>query len=285
MTRTFGRATVPALLVLVLGAGRLPAQEMWLGPKGGATAAVEVLQVNFTQQGMQELASIGVKQSFGSAALFFTGRLPVWSGTALVLELPAANGSFTADDGAGFHQSVSDFAIGNLYVGIEGGRRGGHVFGEFGVRVPLMSESKPAAMLVGLTGDLDRIDAFLPDIAAVSAFLNFRAGEGEGLQFRVRAGPTMWIGTRSGVLEHPEAYGLYALQAGWVSRLVEVFGGLTGRAILTESVDNRFTDQVVLAAHLNLGRVEPGISLRLPLDNGRDQLIGSTIGLSVRVGF
>ena len=285
MTRTFGRVTVTALLVLASGAGTLVAQEMWLGPKGGATVAVEALQINFTRAGMQELASVGVTQSFGSGALFFTTRLPVWSGTALVLELPAANGSFTADNGFGNHESISDFAIGNPYVGVEGGRHGSSVFGEFGVRVPLMSESKPAAALVGLSGDIDRLDAFLPDIATVSAYLNFRAGESEGLQFRVRAGPMMWIGTKSGALDHPEAYGLYAFQAGWVSRLVEVFGGFTGRAILTESVDNRFTDQVVLAAHLNLGRVEPGVSLRLPLDSGRKDLIGSTVGLSFRLAM
>ena len=285
MTRTFMRVSGPALLALAVAVGRLSAQEMWLGPRDGASIAVEAMQVNFTWSGMLDLGSGGVQQDFGSTALFFTGRLPVWSGTALVLELPVSYGSFTADNGFGNHESISDFAIGNPYVGVEGGLRGSSVFGEFGVRLPVMSETKLASALVGLFSDLDRMDAFVPDIVTVSAFMNVRAGGNEGFRFRLRAGPMAWFATKSYVLDHPELYGAYAIQAGYAFRLVEVFGGITGRAILTESVDNRFTDQAVLAVHLNLGRVEPGLSLRLPLDSGRKDLISSTVGVSVRVAM
>jgi hypothetical protein len=285
MTRAFAGKSAPALLALALAAGRLPAQEMWLGPRDGASIAVEAMQVNFTWSGMVNLGSGGVKQDFGSTALFLTGRAPVWSGTALVMELPVSYGSFTADNGLGYRETISDFGIGNPYVGVEGGQRGSPVFGELGVRLPVMSERKVASALVGLFSDLDRMDAFLPDIVTVSAFMNVRAGGNAGFRFRLRAGPMAWFATKSFVLEHPELYGAYAVQAGYAFRLVEVFGGVTGRAILTESVENRFTDQAVLAVHLNLGRVEPGLSLRVPLDNGRNDLISSTVGVSVRVAM
>ena len=285
MTRTIGRMAGPALLGLALAAGRLPAQEMWLGPRDGPSIAVEAMQVNFTWSGMLDLGQGGVQQDFGSTALFFTGRFPVWSGTALVMELPVSYGSFTADNGFGNRESISDFAIGNPYVGLEGGRHGSSVFGELGVRLPVMSERKVASALVGLFSDLDRMDAFSPDIVTVSAFMNVRAGGDAGFRFRLRAGPMAWFASKSWVLDHPELYGAYAVQAGYAFRLVEVFGGITGRAILSESVDHRFSDQAVLAAHLNLGRVEPGLSLRLPLDSGRKDLLSSTVGVSVRVAM
>ena len=249
------------------------AQEMWLGPREGGTAGLEVLWVNFK--------SSDFHQPLTSAALFLTGRAPL-GGATLVVEVPAANGRFTS---AWSSQVAAGTSIGDPYIGIETGHRAAPVFAEVGVRVPLMSESDAPAMLVGTSGDLDREDAFLSHIVTASAFLNYRAGAATGLQLRVRAGPLAWFASESRVLDHPELFGVYALQAGYVSSAFEVFGGLSGRAIITEQADNQFTDQFVAAAHLNLGPVEPGVSVRLPLDNGRPDVIGSAIGFSLRVGL
>jgi len=285
MKWTIGRALASAVIGVIGLSGPAAAQEMWLGPTHGGSLALEVQHVRFTDWGMEDIGYYAtVKQSLGSVAMFLTARLPVWQRTSLVIELPVANGRFTVDDGFGDRATVSDFAIGNPYIGVEGGQGGGNWFGEFGVRAPIMSETKVASALVGISSDLDRMEAFAPDVASVSAFGNFRSGGETGLRLRIRVGPLVDIPTKSG-MGHAEAYAVYGVQAGVASRLVEIAGGLTGRMILTEEADNRLTDQFVASLHLNLGRVEPGVDIRVPIDNELKQLVGSVFGLSVRYAF
>jgi len=277
MKWTIGRALASAVIGVIGLGGPAAAQEMWLGPTHGGSVALEVSHVHFSEP------DLGATQSSTSAVYFLTARIPVWTRTALVLELPAANGSFSYSGDFGY-ESMSDFAIGNPYVGVEGGQRGGNWFGEFGVRLPIMSESKPASALVGLSNDLDRVEAFMPDVAAVSAFLNGRSGGDTGFRVRLRVGPLVDIPTKSD-MGHAELYGVYAFQVGAASKGVEIFAGLTGRMIVTEDVDNRLMDQFVASLHLNLGRVEPGVDIRVPLDNGRQDVVGSVFGLSLRMAF
>jgi hypothetical protein len=132
------------------------------------------------------------------------------------------------------------------------------------------------------------MDAFLPHVLTTSVFANYEIVAENGFELRLRGGPLVWYGTQSGLLDHPEVFGVYAVQAGYVGAPAEIFAGLGGRAILTESPvspDRRFTDQAVVAAHLNLGRVEPGVSVRVPLDNGRNEVTGSVVGLSLRLAI
>ena len=273
MRWTIGRAIASAVIGVLGLSGPAAAQEMWLGPTHGGSLAIEVAHVHFSDP------DLGPAQSSASAAVFLTARIPLWQRTALVIELPAARGSFSSWD-----ETMSDFAIGNPYVGVEGGQSGTKWFGEAGVRLPIMSETKIASALVGMASDLDRMEAFLPDVAAVSAYLNGRSGGATGFRIRMRVGPLLDIPTRSGMGD-AELFGAYALQVGVASKGVEIFTGVTGRMLITQDASNQLTDQFVSSLHLNLGRVEPGVDIRVPLDNGQPDLIGSVFGVSLRMAF
>jgi hypothetical protein len=271
-----GRFThIAAVLLSGLGtAGSLTAQQVWLGSGRGGEFSVEILR--------PALKNIAGDQSFTSVAAFMTGRFPLGPRTTLVAELPFAHGSFKYSFfGGGATESGS--ALGNPYIGVEGGRDGSAAFGEFGVRAPLASENQ-AAQLVGLAADLERTDAFAPNIVTVSAFANYRVVAPSGFTFRIRGGPLGWIATKDNVLkDNAELWFAYAVQAGYQSRAFTFIGGVGGRAIITEDVDRRFTDQIVLSATYRVGGLRPGLSLRLPIDNNRDQIVGSTIGVSLGV--
>jgi len=278
---------IPALLLGVTGAaGSLAAQEIWLGSGRRSAVSVEFLR--------PDLKMPGSDQSFASAAIFATGRLAVGKATTLVVELPYAFGRVTygySPGGGGISGSGS--TLGNPYIGIEGGRDGNSFFGELGVRVPLVSDQSLSPLLVGTFADLEREDEFLSKVVTVSAFANLRASSPSGFVVRVRGGPLLWIPTAQYVLTSPggpnsgaaELWFAYAVQAGYQSRSATILGGVGGRAILTEDVSNRFIDQLVFSASYRVDGLRPGVSVRLPIDNGRDQIVGSTIGVSLSVDF
>ena len=279
---------IPALLLGVTGAaGSLAAQEIWLGSGRRSAVSVEFLR--------PDLKMPGADQSFASAAIFATGRFAIGKRTTLVVELPYAFGRVTYGYYLGPGGAISGWrsTLGNPYVGIEGGRDGDSFIGELGVRAPLFSDNSLSPLLVGTFADLEREDAFLSKVVTVSAFANLRASTPGGFVFRVRGGPLLWVPTAQYVLTSPggpnsgatELWFAYAVQAGYQSRSATILGGVGGRAILTEDVSNRFIDQLVLAASYRVGGLRPGVSVRLPIDAGRDQIVGSTIGVSLSVDF
>ena len=272
------------IAVLLLGgfgaAGSLSAQQIWLGSGRTGEVSVEILRPDLKSSAYGD-------QSFASVALFLSGRFPIGPKTTLVAELPWANGHFTYNYPCfmGGCTTESGSTLGDPYLGIEGGRDGSPVFGEFGVRFPLASESQPAPELVGASADLERVDAFAPKVATIEAFANYRAVAPNGFAFRLRGGPLAWVATQQYVLGNRDAelWFAYAVQAGYQSRSFTFLGGLGGRAILTEDVSNRFTDQLVFSAAIRVGGLRPGVSVRLPIDHDRDQLVGSAIGVSLSV--
>ena len=277
MSHRFGWIVSGLLLGGIASAGRLAAQQAWLGSGTRGEVALEVLRPDVKNVGDQSSASL---------ALFLSGRFPAGAKTSLVVEVPFATGSFALSY-FGTSTTESGSTLGNPYIGIEGGRDGSQVFGELGVRAPLASDTRLAPVMIGAAADLEREDAFVPKVATVSAFANFRAASPSGLMFRVRGGPLAWIATENGVLgtKDAELWLAYLVQAGYRSPGFTFLGGVGGRAILTEDVDRRFTDQLVLAAAFGPARFRPGVSVRLPIDNDRDQVVGASIGLSVSIAL
>lgn len=283
--RTIVRLIAALLLEVSGSAGSLAAQEMWLGSGSRSAVSVEFLR--------PDLKTPGADQSFASGAIFATGRFAIGRGTTLVVELPYAFGRVTYGYylGPGGAISESRNTLGNPYLGIEGGREGDAFFGELGVRPPLVSDNSLSPLLVGTFADLEREDAFLSRVATVSAFANLRASCPSGFVVRVRGGPLLRIATEQYVLTSAdgsnsritELWFAYGVQAGYQSRPLTILGGVGGRAILTEDVSNRFIDQLVFSASYRVGGLRPGVSVRLPIDSGRDQIVGSTIGVSLSI--
>ena len=266
---------VPALIGSLLVAAPLAAQQAWLGSGRAGEVSLEILR--------PDLKGLG-DQSFMSMAMFLSGRFPLGRRMFLVTEIPIATGSLSTSY-FGFSTRESGSTVGDPYVGIEEGD--GTAFGELGVRVPLASENQAAPELIGMAADLERTEAFAPKVATVSLFLNYRAAAPSGLTFRIRGGPLAWIATQTGVLgaHDAELWAAYAVQAGYAAPRFTLLGGIGGRAIITEDVTHRFTDQVVLSATFGSPSLRPGVSLRVPIDNDRDQLVGYSIGISLSVAL
>ncbi len=279
VSKTIVRVATTAVAVGTALAAPATAQEMWLGAGRPADAGLEVLRPSVRLP----LES----QSLTSVAVFLTGRLRLSPAYRLLVEIPVAFGKFsgsclTALGGGPCLFAQSGSTIGNPYIGVESGADGASAFGEVGLRLPFASENQGPALLVGSLADLDRLEAFVPQVVTFSAFGNYRVATSSGFRFRLRAGPLLEFGASSAP-RGLEAWIAYAVQAGYESGPVGLLAGLGGRASVAHAAQRAFTDQLTAALYLRLAGIKPGASLRLPLDDARDQIVGATIGLSLSV--
>lgn len=221
----------------------------------------------------------GATTTFATVALLLTGRFPAASKIAVVGEIPFAHlGLESGAEGEGHD------AIGNPYLGIEIGGRDSRVLGEIGLRLPLASEDESEnALFVGYFTELiDRAEAFAPDAFPISGALNYVHRSPDGLVLRLRGGSAAWIAT--GEREESELFLLYSAQAGFESQGARLVGGLSGRILLSEEdadLGERTLQQFGGACSFRVGSVEPGVSVRIPLDED----LSDTVELVVAFGL
>ncbi len=273
--RRFVRRPAWSGLVLVSLATPLGAQEMWLGSDGSSGVALEVLRPS--------MKMYGAEQTLGTVAVFLTARARWGEGGTAVVELPWASAGFRTSMPVG---TVAQYgaALGSPYIGFEGGRDGSRAFAEVGVRLPFAGYGRAQALAVGRLADLERADAYYAQLFTLSAFANYRVLARSGLRLRIRAGPVASFAAPGG-FSSLEMMLSYAVQAGYEASAFVVLAGLSGRAMATAGDLRTSSSQVVASGSLKAGRFRPGVSLRLPLDRARRELVGATLGLSLVVAL
>lgn len=261
------RCAVFLLFVAPVGA---EAQSLWLPREPEPWIAVEGLKPFFDGGGL----------SFFSTAWFVSGRLRTGNTVVLVGEIPFAFASF--DDP--FFRSESDAAVGNIYFGAEFGSQSSPAFLELGVRAPLSPENT-AAFPVGTFTDLDRWEAFVPNLVPVSLLGNYYSMSEHGLVLRFRGGGIVWVPTETG--PDTELLALLNAQVGFQRPDAKfgVLGGLTSRITVTTS--GSFSERSAFQAGANgwfaLGRVRPGILFLVPLDSELRDIVSLTVGLNAQI--
>jgi len=254
------RFAIPTLALLLLAA---PAsgQSIWIDRETPNALMLEILKPSFD----------AVDEDFGTTTWLLTGRFGVARRVAIAAALQLANIE------AGGSSSTT---VGNPYLGLEFGPAQQGFSGELGINFPTASENDDlAASLSGVLTDVDRWESFFPSIVPVTAAANYRHVSADGLLVRGRLGSALWIPEHDG---DAEMFLLHGLWLGYVGRSARVAGGWSGRTLLTDEgvfgPDNVY-HQLSVVADFGPWQVRPGVSVRFPLNDDLDNIVGATFGI------
>lgn len=181
------------------------------------------------------------------------------------LEFDPRNGNFVFASG-------TDNAFGNPYLGIEVGSPGNYAeknalwFVELGIRLPLVADSQEYAKQIGTFCDLDRTEAFNDSVTTITGRFNYvdRATSGFGL--RIRLGPTLFMSNDS----EDDLYLDQAIMITLEKNIVQAGVAFTARTLLTGpwfTWSSLTEDQLGFTTRLTLGKLQPGLHFRVPLDD------------------
>ena len=228
------------------------AQSLWLDRGENNAFTLEILKPFFGEDS---------QATFATSVWFASFYLRVTPSLRLVGELPFANG--------GIEDSESDATIGNPYVGVEFARPGSNFFLDFGVRAPLASEDNFGTFVGLITEFTTRPDAFLPDVVTIVTAARYQLRNDQGVGFRILAAPKLAIPTEGG---DSELLVNYAAQFVYDGSAAAVAAGFAGLWLVTEegSLGENTVHELGLAGQLKPGRVQPGLEVRVPLDEDFD---------------
>jgi hypothetical protein len=272
-----GRILLGLLAAVMVATASPPAaaQSLWMAREGEHTIMFEMLRPSIED----------VDAEFLSAAFFLSGRAAVSSHVAVVGELPYANhkSSLMGTDINGFEivTETSSSTFGNPYLGIETRAESSPISAEVGARIPLASDKQIEAFITGYYSDVIRQDAFLPKFTSIVAAFNLREVTPSKVAYRLRLSPVLAIPTEG--LSDTELFAVYSFQIGYQGAHARIGGGMSGRALVTDSFSNlgyRTLNQLELHADFLSGAFRPGLDLRLPLGDVA-ALIPVALGASV----
>jgi hypothetical protein len=259
--------TVAIGIVLTLHAVPLAGQSsQWLDGRSDKHLALEIFKPNFEGD---------VNTTFATQALFLSLRYALSPKVVLIADVPFAHHGL---DGS----SDTESGLGNPYIGIEVRGENSPVSGEFGIRLPMVSERNYMVRRVGAYADLDRWEAFWPDIVPISAMVNARWRSEQGVVTKLRVGPTLWAST----VRDEELWFHYTAQIGYEGERGSVIGGFTGVMDVIQVEANfgqRTYHQLGVAGSLRFNRLMPGLSVRLPLDEDMRHRQDVVVGVHVSI--
>ena len=120
-------------------------------------------------------------------------------------------------------------------------------------------------------------------VVPITGALNYRHRSNSGVVVRLRAGPSFWIGQDG---RDSEVLINYSGQVGYEVPKISLLGGITGRAIATEESligGGRTLHQLGAAVALGLGRLWPGMHVRIPVGSTMNQVLDFVVGFNVAI--
>lgn len=266
---------IAMVMVFTMGSSSLKAQSIWLSNNDGKSISLEGFKPIYDEEGY----------SFSTGTFSLGFRFPIGK-SLLVAELPYVHAAYKFESPY-FNMSLSESGIGNPYIGLQQRVSNSSTFGEVGLRIPLASEDKWLANMIGIYTDLDCQEAFVPHWLPITAMLNYWKKSDSGLIFRLRGGPLLWINTEKSEFDDSmELLMKYSAQIGYESGQVRLLGGLIGRMIVTEgdlNISERTAHQLGFSASVGFGNIRPGILILLPLEEEIKEVINYTLGVNLEV--
>ncbi|PAP79355.1 hypothetical protein B1759_13570 [Rubrivirga sp. SAORIC476] len=234
-----------------------------------------------------------------SMSVLLAARVPVGDLLTVVGEVPFAYVSYDYPEVFDIDPTLrdadlDDIAFGNPYLGVEV-QSGRDVTLGAGVRLPLSTTGDFAiaqGWQAGLATEVERFEAYLPDTFTASASVAVAPMLSDRVRVRARVEPALLVptgdNTDSGVdlalggsIGLDAALGRATLSGGFLTRRTLTdgrFGGLREVGVFEADAT------ALLGATLDLGRVRPGLDVRVPLYDTTLQQ-DATIGLRVDVAF
>ncbi len=273
-----------SLLALVLAASAASAQPEWRAPVAGPSVSLDVLYAvgdNLDIEVTNDRGEIVVVRDntvgVVSTAVLLSGKVTVGPRWAVRGEVPLAYSSVSGPLPGGDTFDQSDASLGNPYLGVEVRLRPEVVLGA-GVRLPLFNDPTDVDQFGwqgGVGADVERFEAYVPDVLTVSASADVTPRLGDSARLRLRLAPAV-VSDVSGAenVGGRDATGLllgYAVLGEVDVRAVTLRGGVTGRPNLTGDRFQVFETTATLAAGatVDVGGVRPGVAVRVPLDRDR----------------
>lgn len=259
--------TLPLAMALLLIPAAAAPQSLVQVPQG-SSLSLELLHASFEDD--DEVA-------FYSGAYFLGGRFELNPRLAVVAELPFAHLAYDGDDP--ILENESSTTLGNPLIGLA--VQTGRAQLVFGGRLPLASDDELAS-LYGMMTDQYRLEAFVPDVATVQVSARLGNTVSDVTRVTFDLGGVLLVPTDEGEVEFAADYGVAAT---YVAERVRLGGGVNGRAALTSGADDigAMTEhQLAVFGDFGGGRVRPGLSLRLPLDENTREFVNMTFGITLQ---
>lgn len=251
------------------------AQSIWLEPQPKPGFTFEFDKPDFDDPG--GFYDDGPSYSFFTAVYTLSSRVRISPTMLGVVELPI--GHYNYDAG---YYDISETDVGNPYLGIiTDPRQPGSL--ELGVRLPVV-DAGSIGVATGLSGDIERWEAYFAKMASLVGHYSYRTPTSNNFFMRLRIGSSLMFDTSGDREDSMEAYAMVSAQ-GWYDSLPLKLGtGIFSRAILTEEVDDlgeRTIWDFGITVLYQANNWQPGMSIRLPLDDDLSSMIDSVIGLNI----
>jgi hypothetical protein len=221
------------------------------------------------------------KPTAATSAWFVTVTLPVWQGVSLVGQLPFAHGKLKDST-----PPTKGETIGNPAIGLRFDRE--HLFIEAVARLPIVENG--FAGFVGAVADIDRQEAFIPDIVALVGTIRPKIGTSRfsvvpygGVSFNIKTqrGSNEFFKRVFKLRENDgELFVLYGGEAWLGISKLRLGGAFNGRAWISSGAGFARSTIHQVAGHVKLAfeHFAPSVFVRIPLD---DILLDYSIGLNL----
>lgn len=231
-----------------------------------------------------------------TTANYLTFRLPFSKSknSSFILEVPIIHQNISTDV-QGVSLKDSKTTLGNLYVGFEFGKgRRSISWGEVGVRIPTIGEDdgflvSDFTIPITVAADPMRYESGLPSTTGLSLSWNLRGNLGTAGFIKFRLGSTLLVLDNT-FANDPDVLIDYTITGGHTIGLANVMLGLSGRHLANKDGGsfNALSlpfHQIGVSSSFNLGKLQPGLSFKLPIGSSLKSITNYTFGLNLSYTF
>ena len=212
------------------------AQSVWVDYPEGNSATLEIYKPFPPVYERSFIAGVRPEYTAGSSSYFLSGRYEVSKALTIVADFPMVYGMW--DDTVEI-ENEGGFKIGNPYLGIEYLIPQSPATVEFGFRIPVTPEDMVQATTIGTLSDVDRVEAFLPQIVPFTASVKYRTVSDSKILLNARVGADLWFNTKKiNIQQQPLLTALYTLQTGYLNKYVHFIFGLSGKYDMDSGTGN-----------------------------------------------
>lgn len=197
----------------------------------------------------------------------------------LIAELPIVHGSTDYMH----YDNKSETAIGNPFIGFQVFTKIKGLSFISGVRLPAADKEKSIAYFPSYYSDLEKFTAFFSEVVGINILSSYEFDISNRFFGSLSFGPSLMI-PKKNEYNDTELYANYSFALGFNNELFKISSGITGIMIISESdlnFDERTLHHFVLSGAVNLGKLLPGITARIPMDEFSVQgfILGLSLGL------
>jgi hypothetical protein len=272
-----------AVVMALATVSETAAQYYWLNPQQPNSVSLEMFKMR---------PQLRNGYGFVTSVLFFSANIRATENVSLVVQLPVANADWT---GNYYYYSLSDgekqTAISNPYLGLEvrPSAMNGPATPVFrlGIRPPVISDKKSLAASIGQSVTWNQAGAFTPKKFSILMSGGFDCNIKSSTSLAFNVGGTIMLpagdngGDRELFLDYNLA--LYMSDAN-----LSLGVGLAGRLWATledTDIGEKTEHQLGLIGRYRAGRVQPGLSFRVPLAEGLSYVESYVYGVTCSVLF